>query len=75
MQTIITIRSVSDPRTYATANASAMAISVEMTRSGTSTVSDGPSRVARMFDTRSFVLQLAPKSAVTICLTKIPSCT
>ncbi len=46
-----------------------------MISSGTSTVSDGPSRVSRMCDTRSFVLQLAPKSAVTICLMKMPSCT
>ena len=43
--------------------------------SGTSTVSDGPRRVARMCETGSLVLHDAPKSAVTICLMKMPSCT
>jgi hypothetical protein len=41
--------------------------------SGTTTVSDGPSLVSMMWETFSLVLQLAPKLAVTICLTKIPS--
>ena len=43
--------------------------------SGTTTINDGPRRVTRMCDTRSFVLQLAPKSPVTICFRKMPSCT
>src|ERR1051325_6382568 len=51
-----------------------MPSSVLMRSSGTSTVSDGPSRVLKMSDTRSLVAQLAPKSAVAICLTKMPSC-
>jgi len=38
-------------------------------------MSEGPSRVAKMSATRSFVAQLAPKSALTTCLTKMPSCT
>ena len=46
-----------------------------MTSSGTSTVSDGPSRVAKICETRSLVAQLTPKSAVAICFTKIQSCT
>ena len=75
MQTIITMRSVSEPRTYATASARPIAMIVSSTSSGTSTVSEGPSRVARMCDTGSFVLHDAPKSAVRICLPKIPSWT
>ena len=53
----------------------AMPSSVLMKRSGTSTVSEGPRRVAKISETRSLVDQLAPKSAVSICLTKITSCT
>ena len=75
LDTIITARSVSEPRTYATASASAIEISVPMMSNGTSTVSEGPRRVPMMCETRSLVLQLAPKSPVRICLTKIPSCT
>ena len=52
-----------------------MATSVLMISSGTSTVSDGPRRVAMMCDTVSLVLQLAPKLAVRTCLMKIHSCT
>ena len=52
-----------------------MAITVSRISSGTSTVSDAGSRVTRMLETRSFVLQDAPKSAVSTCLTKIPSWT
>ena len=72
MQTIITARSVSEPRTYATASARPIAISVDRISHGTSTVSDGPSRVAMMCDTGSLVLQLAPKSPVTHLLDEDP---
>ena len=42
---------------------------------GTITVSVAGKRVANRCDTASFVAQLRPQSKVTICLTKIPSCT
>jgi hypothetical protein len=46
-----------------------------MTSSGTSTVSDGPRRVAKIAETFSLVAQLAPKSPVAICLMKSQSWT
>ena len=42
--------------------------------SGTVIISDAGSRDANMCDTTSLVLQLAPKSNVTTCFTKISSC-
>ena len=75
VQATITARSVSEPRTYATSIAAAMETSVLTSSSGTSTVSDGPSRVAKMLETRSLVDQLAPKSPVRICWRKIQSWT
>jgi hypothetical protein len=62
VQATITRRSVSEPRTKAMASASAIPIAVSSTVSGTSTVSEGPSRLARMCDTGSPVLQALPKS-------------
>ena len=50
-----------------------MASKVSITKSGTSTVSEGPSRVAKIADTFSLVDQLSPKSPVTICWMKIHS--
>src|SRR5436853_489181 len=63
---IMTVRSVRLPRTYATSMAAAMARSVLMMSIGTSTVREGPMRVARMLDTASLDAQLTPKSAVAI---------
>ena len=42
---------------------------------GSSTVSDGTSRVANIAETFSLVAQLTPKSPVTICVINIHSCT
>jgi hypothetical protein len=57
------------------ASASAMPQAVSSTVSGTSTVSEGPSRLVMMCETGSPVLQALPKSKLRICLTKIHSWT
>ncbi len=75
MHATITARSVSEPRTKAMASARAMPSRVSSTVRGTSTVSDGPSRLAMMCETGSPVLQALPKSKLRICFTKIHSCT
>ena len=48
------------------------ASSVSIISTGTSTVSDGPRRVARMRETSSLVDQLAPKSKVSDLLHEHP---
>ena len=75
VQATITARSRGEPRTKATASASAMPKKVSRMVSGTSTstLSDGRSRLAMMWRTGSPVLHALPKSKVTICLTKIHS--
>ena len=75
VQAIITMRSVSEPRTKAMASASATPKKVSSTVSGISTIIDGPRREVMMCDTDSPVAQLWPKSKVTICLMKIHNCT
>ncbi|MNC38234.1 hypothetical protein D3C75_868290 [compost metagenome] len=56
----ITIRSVNEPRTEATAKARMIEITVCKIVSGIMMVSDGPKRVRIMFETDSPVLQLLP---------------
>ena len=60
VHSIITIRSVSDPRTEATAKARIIEITVCKIVSGINKVSEGPKRVRIICDTGSPVLQLAP---------------
>jgi hypothetical protein len=67
----ITRRSVSEPRTKAMASASAMPMAVSRIVSGTSTVSDGPRRLAMMCATGSPVAQAVPKSNVTTARTPV----
>ena len=55
VQPIITARSVSEPRTYATSIAAAMPSNVLIMSSGTSTVSDGPRRVAKICETTNAI--------------------
>ena len=57
---IMTIRSVSVPRTAETANAKIIEITVCKIVSGMSKVSDGPKRVVIICETDSPVLQLRP---------------
>ncbi len=57
---IMTIRSVREPRTAATANAKIIEITVCKMVSGIKSVSDGPNRVKIICETDSPVLQLAP---------------
>ena len=62
------VRSVSEPRRYATHIAIGSATSVSRIRIGIITVSVAGSRVANRLATDSLVAQLRPQSKVTICL-------
>ena len=75
VQPIMMARSVSEPRRYATPIAIAIDNNVVIMSIGTSTVSEGPRRVAKIAETFSLVAQLAPKSPVTICVMNIHNCT
>ena len=67
-------RSVRVPRRWATARASATASAVSRSRTGTITVSVGPTRVSRIWETGSWVDQLSPKSKVAAWRAKRSSC-
>ena len=68
-------RSVTEPRTYATAMAAMMPSTVSRIKMGIITVNVAGNRVAKMLLIASPVAQLLPQLKVKIDLTKIHSCT
>ena len=75
VHTIMTARSVNEPRTYATAMPATMPNTTSSNKIGIMTVSVAGSRDLKISSTGSRVAQLLPQSKVTTLVTNIQSCT